>query len=47
LTFEEADQAKRFQSGFGGILGGMEETLERLRRILPATFPHNVMKRNH
>ena len=39
LTFEEADHAKRFRSGFGGILGGMEETLERLLRTLPATFP--------
>jgi hypothetical protein len=46
LTFEEADQAKRFHAGFGGILGELEETLERLRQTLPATFPQNVMKRN-
>ena len=46
LTFEEADQAKRFQAGFGGMLGELEETLERLRQTLPATIPRNLMKRN-
>ena len=31
LTFEEADMAQRFQSGFGGILGNLDDALNYLQ----------------
>jgi hypothetical protein len=37
LAFTDVEQARRFQIGFGGILGTLDETVERFRNSTQTT----------